>query len=340
MPMRQKPGGAQGRERRQRSTPSHSNHVLAMPALTAAHHVLRVTLPTAVTADANWPLLQAAALAAARQRSQSARSPLRPLHTAVDGKDGIQRGAHARILQHPRLLGATARLQQRPKRGRQVVRRGLRAWGSEMRLAQKYLEKVVAPLGHDDVARAVHCDAAWFFQLAILASMTKMLETKKAEAQKRPLSMAAAVAAAKAARNAKALAADSQLQEEPSSSSLGSTQMGLSADTVKDGSQTDQFLPLLTTRKDEVMWRVLPTPLRGMLADDGIVMLSALPREGPACRVEVEKLLSLQPAVVLTGSLATGQGDVLESGRPTARTSAAGPSSVRPHGGAARADQA
>jgi hypothetical protein len=126
-------------------------------------------------------------------------------------------------------------------------------------------------------------------------SMTKMLETKKAEARKRPLSMAAA-AAAKAARNAKALAADSQLQEEPSSSSLGSTQMGLSADTVKDGSQAVQFFATVD-EEDEVMWRALPTPLRRMLADDGIVMLSALPREGPAaCRVEVGKLLSLQPA--------------------------------------------
>ena len=78
-------------------------------------------------------------------------------------------------------------------------------------------------------------------------SMTKMLETKKAEARKRPLSMAAA-AAAKAARNAKALAADSQLQEEPSSSSLGSTQMGLSADTVKDGARPSSSVPSLTSK--------------------------------------------------------------------------------------------
>jgi hypothetical protein len=88
------------------------------------------------------------------------------------------------------------------------------------------------------------------------ASMTKMLETKKVEARKRPLSMAAA-AAAKAARNAKALAATSQLQEEPSSSSLGSTQMGLSADNVKDGSQAVQFFATVD-EEDEVTPRSLP----------------------------------------------------------------------------------
>ena len=89
--------------------------------------------------------------------------------------------------------------------------------------------------------------------------MTKMLETKKVEARKRPLSMAAA-AAAKAARNAKALAANSppQLQEEPSSSSLGTTQMGLSADNVKDGSQAVQFFATVD-EEDEV------TPARSPL---------------------------------------------------------------------------
>ena len=73
-----------------------------------------------------------------------------------------------------------------------------------------------------------------FFSFVVASSIQRKAVTVD---EKRKSSLPGAKREAKA----KALAADSQLQEEPSSSSLGSTQMGLSADTVKDGSQTVQF---------------------------------------------------------------------------------------------------